>query len=436
MSETTSSLRAFVNRRPFVAALTALPLVWVVAAVGGLYATLARVAVSWTPGADVWFLGRDFAVFYTGGTFAREGAWPALYDLGLFTARFNEITGLHLPTGGPVFRYPPPTALLFGPLTSQPLGMSLALWTVLGCASYVAAVKLLRLSPLPALLALFSVPVYGALALGQNSLLFLVVFAAAAVAVRRRRPMWVGLILGLLVLKPQLALGPAVWWLSSPVRRRRELTGALLSGGSLAAVAFAIAPEAWPTYLQRLPTLADPGPTNRVWYLSGLDFFRMLTGDGRAATGAWLMLIVIVLFWSVTTFRRFRNDGELSLAVAVIVTLLATPHVVVYDWVLLLVPGSVFWRRLPGSRPRLVAAGVVLDFVALIGPDVTAPQIERFAVGFHPAYPLLVVAALLTLGAKPSMPRTRQEGVTAPSDDPPASSPTPELEGRPSPSGT
>jgi len=204
-----------------------------------------------------------------------------------------------------------------------------------------------------------------------------------------------------LVLKPQLALGPAVWWLTSPPRRRRELTGALVSGGSLIAASVVAAPEAWPTYLARLPSLADPGPTNRVWYLSGLDFFRMLLGDDLAGI-AWLLLGLLILVGAVALFRRLGDDPELGLAVAVIVSLLITPHVVVYDWLLLVVSGAILWRRIPALRGRLIAGAVLIDLVALTGPDLTTRQLDRFGMGLHPAYPILLLTSAVILARLPA----------------------------------
>jgi len=409
VSETTSSLRAFVDRRPFLAALTALPLAWVVAVVGGLYATLARVAVSWTPGADVWFLGRDFAVFYTGGTFAGESAWPALYDLARFTERFNEITGLDLPAGGPIFRYPPPTALAFVPTAGLSLGTALVIWTLLGIAAWWAATNVLRIGPLAATIVALSIPAYSTLALGQNTFFFVAVFAAVVAAARRDWGLGVGLALGLLVFKPQLALGPIVWWLASP-GRRRHLAGAVISGGTVLGVSALAAPDGWTTYLGRLSILADPGPTNRTWYFSGLDFFRMLLPDSNLAWVAWLMVTALVVVWSGRIVRRLGNDPEAGACLAVVVTLLTSPHLVAYDWLLLVVPGAVLWHRAPHLRPRLLVGGALLDLTALLGPDLAARQIGLFGRGLHPAFPVLLAVAVLVFGSVPS--RTGEEAET------------------------
>jgi len=391
VSRAAVSLRSLLRTRPLLVVLLGLPLLWVTVVVSGLYLALGRLAISWAPGPDVWILGRDFSVFYVGGSLAREGSWSVLYDVAAFAARFDEVTGLDLPAGGPLFRYPPPTAFAYVPLSATSLGVALVLWTLAGVAAYVASVRLLRLSPTAGILVFASVPAYGAVALGQNTFFAFLVLALAGVAARRGAPIWLGVLIGLLVLKPQLALGPALWWLSAPSRHRRELMGALVSGGSSVLATVLATPQGWATYLERLPTLADPGPTNRVWYFSGLDFFRMVFGEGGAATLAWAAVTLTVVAGFVVVFRRVADDPTTALAWSIVATMLITPHMVVYDWLLLAVAGALLWDRVP--RWSLLTAAVLLHVVALYGPDIASWQAERFTTILHPAYPLLLALA-------------------------------------------
>lgn len=398
VSPTFERLRRLFAHSPVATSLAGAALVWTVAFTLRLYVMLAQAATTWDQGAWVWFLGRDFAVFHLGGSLARLGAWTVLYDLEGFADRFDTLTGLDLPAGGPVFRYPPPTALAFEPVSLLPLGTSLAVWTVGGLAAYLVATRLLRLPATAALLVLASIPAYSTVAQGQNTFFFLLVFAAAAALVARGRSLAAGLVLGLLVLKPQLAAGPAVWLLSSPSSHRSELTGALVSGGALGTVSAVVAPSGWKTYLSALPELADPGPVNRVWYFSSLDFWRMLAGEPRLATVAWAAVVLAVVVAAVPRFRRLRGDGELSLAIAVVVTLLVTPHLVVYDWLLAVVPGAILWHRHALRRPLLGGGAALLGLVALVGPDLATRQLEGLGVALHPAYPALLLVSALLLG--------------------------------------
>ncbi len=382
---------------------------WVVAVMARVYLMAAETALSWSRGLDVWFLGRDFAVFYTGGSLARAGEWSALYELASFARAFNRVTGLDLPAGGPIFRYPPPTALAFVPTNGLSLGTALVIWTLLGIAAWWAATKVLRIGPLAATIVALSIPAYSTLALGQNTFFFVAVFAAVVAAARRDWDLGVGLALGLLVFKPQLALGPVIWWLASP-GRRRQLAGAVISGGTVLGVSALVAPDGWATYLGRLSILADPGPTNRTWYFSGLDFFRILLPDSNLAWVAWLVITALVVVWSGRIFRRLGADLEGGAGLAVVVTLLTSPHLVAYDWLLLVVPGAVLWRRAPRLRARLLVGGALLDLTALLGPDLAAQQIGLFGRGLHPAFPVLLAVAVLVFGSVPS--RTGEEAQT------------------------
>ncbi len=391
MSRAAVRLRSLLRTRPLPVVLLGLPLLWVTVVVSGLYLALGRLAISWAPGPDVWILGRDFSVFYVGGALARERAWSVLYDVAAFAARFDQVTRLDLPAGGPIFRYPPPTAFAYAPLSAASLGIALALWTLAGIAAYVVGVRLLRLSPTVGILLFASVPAYVTVALGQNTFFAFLVFASAAAAARRGARIWLGVLIGLLVLKPQLALGPALWWLSAPSRYRRELAGAVLSVGGAVLTTVLVTPEGWATYLERLPTLADPGPTNRVWYFSGLDFFRMVFGEGGAAPPVWVAVTLVVAVGFVVAFRRLTDDPATALALAIVATMLITPHVVVYDWLLLAVAGSLLWDRAP--RRSLLTAAALLHVVALYGPEIASWQADRFTTILHPAYPLLLALA-------------------------------------------
>jgi hypothetical protein len=342
-------------------------------------------------------VGRDFAVFYTGAALAEGGEWHSLYDVAEFQREYDRVTALDSPVGGPVFRYPPPTALVLVPLARVSLKTALVVWTALTVAGCLIALRAARVGLPVAAAMMLTVPGFLTIALGQNTLVTLLVVCAALVLLDRGRLVAAGVVLGLLVLKPQLLIGVVVWLAAAPRRSRRELAGVVVGAGGIVAASLPFTLDGWREYLGALSSLSQPPNTVGRPYFSGLDFLRFLFGDGRLAVVAWVVLVCVVIWVLVRTVRSSVQNPAVGLAVAVLGSLLLSPHLVSYDWLLLVVPGVVLWRRFSSVRPVLVLSAGVLSVAALITPSIVSAMIEDFGWAFSPAFPLLLVLAVLVL---------------------------------------
>src|SRR5205085_11486975 len=122
------------------------------------------------------------------------------------------------------FPYAPAFLLLTMPFGLLPYPAGLILWSLVGYAIYLLIAR--RLSPEGIWVAAAFPPVFANAALGQNGFFMAVIFLAGLLLLERR-PFLAGLVLGCLILKPQLALLLPVATIAA--RQWRTIAGAILS---------------------------------------------------------------------------------------------------------------------------------------------------------------------------------------------------------------
>ncbi|MBR7915684.1 DUF2029 domain-containing protein [Burkholderia vietnamiensis] len=157
-------------------------------------------------------VGADFSVFWTASSLMLHGSPAQAYDFSAFSrlsaARFDTLRhGAFAP-----WLYPPTYLLLVTPLALLPFALAYPLFValgvgVLGCAAWrVAGLGAVAGASRAGALALVAAPcVFVTATLGQNAFLT-ASCAALAVYWTERRPLWAGLCIGLLSVKPQMAL--------------------------------------------------------------------------------------------------------------------------------------------------------------------------------------------------------------------------------------
>lgn len=148
-------------------------------------------------------LGRDFLNFWIYGREAWTTAASRFYDIDLYNDHLRALIGWDYAIQQ--WSYPPHILFFAAPLGLMPYGLALAVWTILGVLTFFAVaidrddgwreMSALLLSP-AAVFCLIS---------GQNALLT----AAILIAVFRwmdARPVLIGVLIGILTVKPQLGL--------------------------------------------------------------------------------------------------------------------------------------------------------------------------------------------------------------------------------------
>ena len=159
-------------------------------------------------------LGTDFSNVYAAGTYVRDGDTDAAFDPPQQFAREQAIFGPSTQFYG--WHYPPYFLFVAAPLALLPYGLALAVWQAATLGLYLLAMWgiVTTRSPRAAgrgddlmwlLLALAFPAVFINVGHGQNGFLTAALLGGA-LALLDRRPLLAGLLLGLLVYKPQYGL--------------------------------------------------------------------------------------------------------------------------------------------------------------------------------------------------------------------------------------
>ena len=358
-------------------------------------------------------IGHDFLPFYAAGTFVRDGNPRAMYDLGAMRAREQQIArdnGLARGDGFGPFWNPPFYALPFAPLAMMPFRPAMLTWLGINLAALVlATASLCRMLGTSAadwhtwglvpLLLLASSPLLLAFTHGQNTFCSLLLLTLATLAWRARRGVMLGLVVGLLAYKPQLAALVGVIALID--LGWKVALGAAVSGGVLILTSVFAMPGILETYAAALPKTLHFMQVEHAYtwerHVTLKAFWRLLVqgyaaGDAGIAVTLFTTLSAavfgITLF--VAAFRR-RMQGSAGnpdrLIGATIATMpLVMPFYFDYDLLLLAIPAVLIAREGQAGR-RLVSCWCALYLCLIVNPDVA----ERSRVNL--AVPLLAMIA-------------------------------------------
>jgi len=308
--------------------------------------------------------GGDFPQFYFAGKIVSRGETARLYDQPYFrhlqdSMRDDPLRSL----------YPPTMGLLMAPLGRLSYGDALAAWWALQAVSIITTGAIFyRTTPLPReyrinmLVALATlVPLWIAVGIGHLSPMLLLVLAGGLTLHKRGKRHWAGLVLSLLALKPQLAIGFALWMLLR--RDLRTLLG-LFAGFALQvlAVATLLGPGVWLDYLHAMPAISAitrayrysplfeqsfTGIASNVLWAAGLAHWQtpaMKICYALTASAAAVMLCRVV--WARQPWQPTladRNTENYEYACGVLFMMVFPPYFLVYDQTLLAVPLVMLW---------------------------------------------------------------------------------------------
>jgi hypothetical protein len=315
-------------------------------------------------------LGGDLPAFWGTARLVLEGRIDAIYDLGAQADVQRAVTG-----GGFLpFPYTVPVALLYAPLGLLGYTAAHVVHTlIMGACAVVAALLISRLLPSlrPHTVAVVSLtvafpPLFRAIAGGQNAALSLLLLVAAGWLLHRGREVAAGVVAGLWLYKPQLAVFLLLYLLVG--RRWRALTSAAAVSGGWYLIGAAAAGWGWPA----------------VWLRDGVGAWeaRQATIDagghasllGLARTLGWLhpvafaaiLVASLAVAAAMVSWRRSDNV-VVDIAVVGVVILIASPHVLWYELALALPAWGLIAARLRHRASRGLAALFVPATAAAIG---------------------------------------------------------------------
>jgi Glycosyltransferase family 87 len=338
--------------------------------------------------------GTDFLHFYTLGSLAIDHRGGELYDMHaqsvLAAQRVPNAEGIrYLPL------YPPQVSLLFAPLAYLSYGWALAAWWLFTVLIYcTCCYGIWRLCPNlqdfcgTVALAALALPAFVHLiAWGQTSALGLACFTAGFLLLRDQREFAAGLALGCLVFKPQLGLAATVVFIFTG--RWKVLTGAALSAAAQIAagiVYYGVDPfRSWLRTLWHVPTLLSSFEPRPYQTHCLRTFWSMLLPWSGVSVELYVISAVVVLAWTIAIWRR-QQSLSLKYSALLLATVLVSPHLTVYDLVILAPAILLLTDWLISHRSAPQGAGTIVYLVwtlPLLGPYTrwTHVQLSVIAMG-------------------------------------------------------
>lgn len=297
-------------------------------------------------------LGTDFSCFYTAGLLVLQGRAAEVFDPAV-------LGPLQLATFGPAtpfygWLYPPFFLLVTAALALVPYPVALASWLLVTLALYLWSIRAIVTAGSPMsgekpapdrlwlLLALAFPAVLVDIGHGQNGFLTAALLGGALVRLDRR-PLLAGVLLGLLVYKPQF--GPLIPLVLIATGRWRAFAAAAATVVVLVGLTVAaFGPAIWQIYLASAETMRvlvlEQGAAG--WHkLHGVFAWTRMWGGSVAL--AYSVLAVVALTTTVLVVAIWRRPARYSVQAAALIVgaLLVSPHCHDYD-LMLLAPALAF----------------------------------------------------------------------------------------------
>jgi hypothetical protein len=325
----------------------------------------------------------DFTFYDVAARVGLSHGWASIYDLSLQQSQLDALgSGIKI---AELARYisPPPLAFLAVPFTALPYPTAYWAWSALlvaalGLTWHLASPGSGRVRLIFFVAAIGWLPVIYGLQLGQPAFLVAVAVAASYALLRADRPLWAGVVLAAIVLKPQLAFLVPLALLFA--LRYRAFAASVVGIGALVVVsAIALGSSGISDYASRL-SFAAGVPVNRELTVASLIGGAAITRVVQLLVGLWALLLAN---------RTRRRGPEWLFIFALVGGLLATPYVHLDDLAML---GLASWLYLRTNPPRWAWLGVLALVLVVEGEPIWGPTPVVIAeVG---ALLLLSVAAL------------------------------------------
>lgn len=284
--------------------------------------------------------------------------------------------------------YPPPFLLLIAPLALVPLAPSFLIW--------VAATGLLYLlaSRAPKWVALGNPSAAANGMIGQNGFLTAAILLFGLHTLTKR-PVLGGAILGLMIIKPQLALLLPVAVVAG--RLWTAIPSAIASAAALLLLAWLLfGAEVYRGFLEILPFYQGRLVAGR-WHWNELaSIFAFVRWFGGSDGLAWGVHGLAVLVAATLTWQAWSRDWECKVPLIASGSLLISPYLFTYDAVLLVAPLAWLAKHRPlwaillailsampllrsfglygGPSATPVVAALCMTVLGILGPSNSAPR--------------------------------------------------------------
>lgn len=274
----------------------------------------------------------DFAAFYITAKLVWQGTVDQAYQFAKLMVIQKEASGGH--DGFMSWTYPPQFSLLLAPFALIPVGFAYLLFAASTLTLYLAVLRRIAGSQFVLVLIVFFPTIGINLACGQNGLLTAALIGMVCLFFEQR-PVFAGAALGLMIIKPHLAIAFAVYAL---LRRSWILlttaTVVVLISAAICTAIFGVA--IWSAFLQSVrdsSAFLEHGsyPMHRM-----ISVYAALRTAGLSASGSFLgQGIVAVLALAIVLIAVYRSmPVRESLGLAAIVSICISPYAYDYDFLI------------------------------------------------------------------------------------------------------
>ena len=354
----------------------------------------------------------DFDAFHLASVMMAEGNLPAAYDIATFTERQSVLAGFN--GTQLLWSYPPTFDLVIAPLGYLPAWLGYALFLTATLAFFISVIRKLDPAAFQMTIILFLPLITLIIRGGQNSLLMASLRGLTCLLALRTSP-WSGVSLGLMAIKPHLAIGFGIW---SLLNRRWTLaaTSLVTVGGFCALSYLVLGASAWVAFLDGVSATGDAFQNNTftLFRMSSVYAFGLSIGLGHStALAVHVGLILTALVLMLRLMRRGLSTRD-SLGLGVFFSALLSPYNYDYDLAILTVAASLLYPTLRGHAARreqffVVAAAWAIGFYGIavtLVIDLVSPNSNGNPVAM--IGPILVavgVVVLISLNRKLAIPQ-------------------------------
>jgi hypothetical protein len=271
----------------------------------------------------------DFLAYWAAARLALAGQIARVYDVAAHQAAEQVIAPIN---GWLPFAYPPPFLLVVTPFGLAPYWAAFALWV--GSSGALFALVARRNGPLPYAI---SHPAFLTnVLIGQNGLITASLFMGGLTILRRNSILGGG-ILGLMIIKPQLALLLPFAMVAG--RQWRAIAGAVISAALAATIAFAVfGAVAYEGFFKILPFFTNGMAKGRWPWNEMVSVFAFLRYFDVPQNPALVLHSLVAVAAIVMVCRAWWHDLDERDGILATATLLIPPYLLTYDALLLVIP--------------------------------------------------------------------------------------------------
>lgn len=300
----------------------------------------------------------DFISYWAAGRLGLEGQAPLAYDFNAHRAVELQATMV----AGIPFGYPPAFLILAAPFALFPYPPAAVAWVILSWAAYALAVW--RWAPKAWWLAMAMPPLLINAITGQAGFLIAALFIAGTVLLPKR-PLLGGVLLGLMVVKPQL--GIVIPFALAAGREWRAFAGAALSAGGfllLGLLLFGV--ESYRAWLGNAGLYSSVVADGLAGWQRMASVYAALRFDGLGAAPAWAAQAIVALAAVAAACMLWLRKAEWGARAGALATAtaLASPYFFFYDTLLLIVPFA--WLVMRGANAIALASCWALLLLGLL----------------------------------------------------------------------